>query len=374
MHDALIAAADSRAAYHRPRPARLEQRIDPLIRARGSSYPATRVVVAETAARVLIDLFPNEPDSTFTRMVDKVGDTALLAGIHYPSDVEAGRELGDSVAQLCLLHAETDGHTNTGDSNPRPEGDEFWEPTPPGFERNTGGPVGTWKPWLMSSPDQARVESAIPPPFEYGSPEFMAELDEVMDVQAGLDQHPDQAEIARYWDDGPGTFTPSGHWFQIAQELAASNGFGTNKTALMNAYLGATMYDAVIAFFEAKYLWWSIRPVTVVRRLCDDGVTLCTKAELEANPERATYPDWSPLIFTPPFPGYPGGHSTFSGSAGRLLSHFFPGSAALLDDFAGEAAVSRLYGGIHFHSDNEQGLVLGRQIGDYAIARLATGG
>jgi membrane-associated phospholipid phosphatase len=90
-----------------------------------------------------------------------------------------------------------------------------------------------------------------------------------------------------------------------------------------------------------------VRPVTAIRSLID--------------------PDWSPLIATPPFPSYVSGHSTTSGAATRVLGRFFPREARELARLADEAAISRLYGGIHFSSDNQRGLQLGRRIGAVAL-------
>jgi membrane-associated phospholipid phosphatase len=79
-------------------------------------------------------------------------------------------------------------------------------------------------------------------------------------------------------------------------------------------------------------------------------------------------PGWLPYIATPPFPSYVSGHSTTSGAAAEVLARFFPSQARRLGGLAEEAAVSRLYGGIHFRSDNEAGLMLGRKVGRVAIA------
>ena len=78
-------------------------------------------------------------------------------------------------------------------------------------------------------------------------------------------------------------------------------------------------------------------------------------------------PTWLPLIVTPPFPSYVSGHSTTSGAAATVLAGYFPGQAAELTAMAEEAAISRLYGGIHFRSDNEEGLVLGRRVGAVSL-------
>lgn len=364
MYDALVAARDSRAAYNRRLPAKLDPRLRPLLRARGSTYVSDRAAVAGAAEELLVYLFPLELESNFRTKATTAIRTRLWAAVNYRTDVTRGRRLGRKVAQLFLARAASDGHTNTGVSSPRPDGEQYWSPAPPGREM-TGGPVGTWQPWLMETQSQARVASGIPGPFAYGSPEFMTELQHVFEVQENLTE--EQKAVAQFWDDGAGTFTPPGHWFDILLDLATSHDLGTPRLALASAALGATHHDASIAFFEAKYHWWSIRPVTAMRRLCDGGARLCSVAELEADPSLASYPQWEPYLLTPPFPAYPGGHSTYSGASGRVLELFFPEAHGLLEEMANQAAVSRLYGGIHYVSDNDDGLILGRWVADQAI-------
>ena len=79
-------------------------------------------------------------------------------------------------------------------------------------------------------------------------------------------------------------------------------------------------------------------------------------------------PNWSPYITTPPFPSYTSGHSSTSGAASEVLARYFPRDARELRGWAREAAVSRLYGGIHFRSDNDAGLELGKKVAAAAIA------
>ena len=76
-------------------------------------------------------------------------------------------------------------------------------------------------------------------------------------------------------------------------------------------------------------------------------------------------------IATPPFPSYVSGHSTTSGAASTVLAARFPDAARKLRAWADEAAISRLYGGIHFRSDNETGLALGKKVGRVAVMRYA---
>jgi membrane-associated phospholipid phosphatase len=94
-----------------------------------------------------------------------------------------------------------------------------------------------------------------------------------------------------------------------------------------------------------------MRPVTAIRR------------ELNAT--------WLPYLATPSFPSYVSGHSTTSAAAAEVLASFFPTDAARLRAWAAEAAVSRLYGGIHFRSDNEAGTELGMKVGAAALAAPA---
>ena len=87
-------------------------------------------------------------------------------------------------------------------------------------------------------------------------------------------------------------------------------------------------------------------------------------------------------VVTPPFPSYTSGHSTFSGCAAKVLEHLFPnglvedafGQNVPFEAAADQAAVSRLYGGIHYRSDNDDGLTCGRSVADLVIARLQRDG
>jgi hypothetical protein len=219
-----------------------------------------------------------------------------------------------------------------------------WEPTPPYFYYPPTEPFAPgWKPWLLDAPSQFR-----PTPPEYGSPAFLKDLQEVVDVQRHLTA--EERRIALFWADGHGSVTPPGHWNQIALELAARDHLDSGRATVLFAYLNMALADAFIAAWDAKYCYWTARPITAARDLL--GIEL------------------RPAILTPPFPSYVSGHATFSGAAGRVLGFFFPGDAVRLEGLAEEAARSRLYAGIHYRHDNQDGLVLGRQVAERALARL----
>jgi membrane-associated phospholipid phosphatase len=168
---------------------------------------------------------------------------------------------------------------------------------------------------------------------------------------------PERISIAQFWADGGGTFTPPGHWNEIAVDKAVTAGFNECRMARMLAALGAAQHDAFVACWDCKYFYDVERPVTVIRR--DVG---------------GAYAAWLPLITTPPFPSYPSGHSSTSGAASQVLGYFFPEDSTELAVMANEAKDSRLYGGIHFTFDNDTGLSLGRSIGTLAIVHLEEDG
>jgi membrane-associated phospholipid phosphatase len=257
------------------------------------------------------------------------------------SSIGHGFALGRSAGEELVARAASDG-ADTAFTGTAPVGPEFWVPTAPGFLPPLLPGWGEVLPWNIGDPVALRP----PPPPRPGEPAFEAEVREVYDVSRTLT--PEQRAIALFWADGPGTFTPPGHWNAIALSLVHVFRLDTAQAALVFAVLNTAQADAFICIWDAKYAYWSLRPITAVRREID--------------------PSWSPLITTPPFPSYVSGHSGTSGAAATVLSAFFPSEAAQLRAWANEAALSRLYGGIHFPIDNEVGLALGTSVGQAALA------
>ncbi len=281
-------------------------------------------VITGAAAEVLGFMYP-----------DRVAYFDSLAG--GGGAVAAGRAFG----RLLVYRAQHDGADAVWTGTP-PTEPGTWVPTPPAFTFPPLEPLaGTWRTWNLSSGSQFRP--GPPPPL--GSTSWRAELQQVYDVSRTLT--PRQTEIALYWADGAGTVTPPGHWNKIALDLIAGRKLPTVQIARIFATLNTAQADSFIACWDAKFTYWTQRPVTAIR------------SELD--------PAWSPLIATPPFPSYVSGHSSTSAAASTVLGHFFPQQRAALDAMADEAAVSRLYGGIHFASDNSAGLELGRKIGREAL-------
>jgi hypothetical protein len=284
--------------------------------------------VAGAALSVLTYFFPDEA----AQIEELAGELANRTSSAFRS--------GTLVGRLLIARAERDGAGSVWTGTP-PQGLGFWVPTPPAYQSPPLEPLaGTWRTWNLDNGSQFRP---TPPP-EYGSARFRAEVSQVYAVPQPLTD--EQKRIADYWSDGAGTVTPPGHWNRIALDLVRPDGWSTLRTTWLFAALNTAQADAFIACWDAKYTYWSIRPVSAIRQMID--------------------PNWLPYITTPPFPSYVSGHATTSGAASTVLSSFFPASADELAAKAEEAAMSRLYGGIHYRSDNEVGLELGRRIGQVA--------
>jgi PAP2 superfamily protein len=244
-----------------------------------------------------------------------------------------------------------------------------WEPTPPQFSANPLEPGwGELRPMVLSSGGE------LPPPghpafsADQGS-EFYAAAREVFEVGTSLTA--EQKLIADYWADGAGaTGTPAGHWIAITSQTARSQGHSLIAAAEAFARVGIAVHEAFICCWNVKYATNLQRPVTYINRNINGS--------------------WMPYIVTPSFPTYTSGHSTQSGAAATVLTDFFgarrftdtthrdhglspalePRCFASFDAAADEAAVSRLYGGIHYAFDNDHGLAAGKAIGEAILSRL----
>jgi hypothetical protein len=203
-----------------------------------------------------------------------------------------------------------------------------------------------------------------PPPFSTDpSSAFYAEALAVYEASLALTD--EQRIIARFWGDGPGeTSTPPGHWVAITSTLLRDANLADAAKAY--AFVSLGFLDSFIAVWESKFEYNLLRPTTYIRRHIDS--------------------DWLTLLPTPQFPTYTSGHSGQSGASARLLAQIFgdisftdttkirrgfaPRTFASFDAAADEVAISRLYGGIHFPMDNEDGLAVGRCVADKIIERV----
>ena len=317
---------------------------------------ASREAAASTAAHgALVNLFPASA-SSFDAL-----HAAILADIPDGPQKTAGIVWGEFVANQILAARANDG-SNAIVQPPGGSGPGIWLPTPPAFLPYLLPQWGFVMPFAMITSSQFRP----PGPPSLDSQRYAADYNEVKELGAllGSTRTEDQTQIALFWADGAGTETPPGHWNSIAQIIGAAQGNTLEENARLFGLLNIAMADAAICAWDAKYTFHFWRPVTAI-----------AFAEPELN--------WASFIVTPPFPDYVSGHSTFSGAAATVLalfygtedlpftigSDFLPGvyrSFLTCLDAAEEAAVSRLYGGIHFRSANEDGLQAGISIGEWA--------
>jgi hypothetical protein len=271
---------------------------------------------------------------------------------------------GQRVADAILAWAATDGFARFNNCPYVPEPVPGpWEPTPPNFILNPEQPCwGQLQPMVLES----ATECAPPghPAFST-DPEsaFYAAAFEV--YQTGLTLTDEQRTIAQYWADGPGaTGTSSGHWMAIVGQIARNDGLSLAAVAEAYAKLGMTVADAFITIFHAKYFYNLVRPVTYIQANIDDT--------------------WQPYLVTPPNPSYISGHSTQSRASAGVLTDLFgdkaftdtthtdhhlmppqePRTFSSFNEAAAEAAVSRLYGGIHYAFDNNDGRLSGQCVAD----------
>jgi membrane-associated phospholipid phosphatase len=166
------------------------------------------------------------------------------------------------------------------------------------------------------------------------------DLAEVNDIVNHLSR--DQRAIAIKWADGASSPTPPGHWDFLAEPYITAANWSEVRAARAFALINMSLHDAAVGCWDAKYAYLSPRA-----------------AQLSSDVKTA--------IGLPNFPSYTSGHSTFSGAAAEVLIYLFPGGQADFEKNRDEAAISRLYGGIHYRTDNEVGVTHGKTIGDYTV-------
>ena len=283
-----------------------------------------------------------------------------------------------AVAQMVSF-ARADGFTKLNNM-PRytpKTGDAFWQPTPPVFMSAIEPHWNKLRPFFMDSAQQFVPARPVVYSKSKNSSYFKL-LKEVYEL--GNNQTKEQALIASFWDCNPFAvqqighvefglkkISPGGHWIGITGIACLKSGLPLFQTAMVHALVAITLADSFIACWDEKYRSNRIRPETVIHRLID--------------------PRWKPLLQTPPFPEYLSGHSVCSNAAATMLTTIFGEGFSFLDhtevEFglptrqftsfnlaAEEAAISRLYGGIHFRDAIELGKWQGKKVGDLAVKKF----
>ncbi len=291
----------------------------------------------------------------------------------------ASEAYGLSVATHIMQWMKTDNYVQTRTMpkyNVNAKSPSRWQPTPPSY---MDGIEPHWKKIRTLVMDSSSQFKPIPPPefsLEKDS-DFYKELLEVYDVRNEMTEKGDASQelaIAQFWDCNPYVsvtkghlmfatkkITPGAHWIGITKIACKNRDFSFEETVYAYTKTSIGIFEAFISCWDEKYRSNLIRPETLINQHIDDN--------------------WKPILQTPPFPEYPSGHSVASGAASTVLTSIF-GDDFMFDDdteipyglpirtfesfdkAAEEAAISRMYGGIHYRSAIVEGLKQGRNVGD----------
>ena len=257
-----------------------------------------------------------------------------------------------------------------------------WQPTPPAYMSGIEPHWNKIRPFVIDSAAQFKPEP--PPPFsmEKGS-DFYKEVKEVYDISNQITENGDDSEeiaIAQFWDCNPYVsvtrghlmfatkkISPGAHWIGIAKIAAKNSNYNFDDTVYAYTKTSIAIADAFISCWDEKYRSSLIRPETLINEHIDEN--------------------WKPVLQTPPFPEYTSGHSVVSGAASVALTSVFGENFAFDDDTeipyglpvrsfpsfktaADEAAISRMYGGIHYRKAVEVGVTQGRALGKFVVENL----
>jgi hypothetical protein len=366
-----------------------------------------RKAFSYAAYRVLVELFrlalPSHNKNMFRDLMYELdydpADTSL--------DITTPQGIGNMMAKLVIEYRAGDGANPYGTLH-MPAWSDYTGYTPV----NTWNKVNDLSYWqslqIMTSTGKYKIQHFIvphwglvhsfslnyngqfrpEPPFKKHQAQFKYQAREILTISAELTDK--QKAIAEYWADAPGTYTPAGHWCEIAQYIALNKKYGNSNCIKLFFALSNALLDASIACWECKLQFNSVRPVTAIRELYR-GKDIQTWGGPHNGKQTIKGEDWQSYIATPAFPEHVSVQSTLSRAAATILQYYtgsdqFGGCTVIekgcsaiekgatpkqditleWDTFtaaAEQAGKSGLYGGIHFSKGNADGQKLGAEIG-----------
>jgi len=348
QYDALLAAWHFKNVYKRTAPYKNDAAVQALVPVSElPSYPSEDAVVAGVTVELMKLLFPTEL-VFINQKAQEEKEYRIMAGANTRGEIAAGESLGKQVAALFAARARGDRAGKAiGDATVWAklqttafESGKFWvsletpkrPPMLPLFSKVL--------PFLFDTLTVVSLRPAAP--YLSNSTQYKKEVAEVLSMSK--DHSRQHEEQVAFWADGVATYTPAGHWNAIAADEFVKQNYSEVRWARNFALLNMAEMDAAIVCWDTKYFYFNQRPSQV-----------------------------DPLVKTltgvPNFPAYTSGHSNFSGAAATVLTYLLPDRGTKFKDLAEAAAMSRLYGGIHFRSDCEVGLVTGNAVGQYAVNR-----
>lgn len=300
-----------------------------------------------------------------------------------PKDVfDRSMQYGEAVAKHILSWSKSDNYAQTRSAPKftiRPDDPARWQPTPPQYGDALEPHWPEIRTWVLDSAHEVSHQPPVAFSTAKGS-DFYEQAEVVFNTIKNLTK--EQEATAWYWDDNPfavevsGHLTwgkkkisPGAHWINITGLVCRQQKTDIMTAAETYAKVAVAVADGFISCWDEKYRRNLIRPETYINKYIS--------------------PEWRPLIETPPFPEHTSGHSTVSAAAASVLSNTFGENVAFTDstevefgmaprtfksfyEASEEAAVSRLYGGIHYPRGNEAGSVAGREVGKIVFNRLKT--
>ncbi len=297
------------------------------------AHPASTLgAIAGASAVVLTYLYP--ADSAEFEAQVRAREAELDPGLQYT--FRGGESVGRAAGRRAVARARDD-RFHAPWNGTVPTGPGIWfsstvPPTPPALPM-----LGQMEPFFMTSGSQFRP---APPP-AFGGAEFLAAVAEVRDI--AQTRTAEQDSIAKFWAMGTGTLI-AGFWNSTAAALIEHRRLDEREAAHALALMNTAAMDGLIACADAKFTYWLLRPSQA-----DPAISLA--------------------IGLPNFPSYPSNHACFSGAAAYVVGALFPGEKHRLAGMAGDAAISRVYGGIHYRFDGEVGLGIGEDVGRLAVMR-----
>jgi PAP2 superfamily len=305
---------------------------------------------------------------------------AEFAALNIPKDVfDRSVEYGNAVSKHILDWAGKDMYkqTRTFPKYSIPNDLTMWTPTPPDYMDAIEPHWNKIRPMVLDSASQF----APPPPTPFSmekDSKFYQEVMEVYGVVKNLTE--EQLSIAKFWDCNPFVshhtghvvfatkkITPGGHWMNIAATASKKSNADMMKTMQTYTLTAIALFDGFISCWDEKYRSKLLRPETVINRQVDE--------------------EWKPTLQTPPFPEHTSGHSVISGAASTALTSIYGDNFAYVDSTeveyglparsfisfkaaAEEAAISRMYGGIHYRPAIDYGVTQGRAVGALLLDRV----
>ncbi|HEX7902471.1 MAG TPA: vanadium-dependent haloperoxidase [Chitinophagaceae bacterium] len=319
------------------------------------------------------------PEGSLQQYVARVKHEADSVGV--PGEVIiASQRLADSVGGHILKWSKGDNYLQlrTAPKYTVTTEEGRWVPTPPMYGQAV---EPHWKEMRCMIMDSCSQFKPLPPPhFDISNKNsvYYKALMEVKNTCDSLTQ--EQKDIADFWDDNPfkmnvsghvmfatKKFSPPGHWMNIIGIAAKKANADFSTTVAAYAETAIALYDAFISCWDEKFRSNFVRPESVINKYINS--------------------EWQPYIQTPPFPSHTSGHATISAAAAEAMTYWLGDNLSFTDtsslefgiksrtivsfrEAAKEAAMSRLYGGIHYRFDNEHGTEAGRKLGEYIVSRL----